>query len=81
MRLNYIFSYSLISDNAVSRVQNLLDYLKNKHDQSDPWSYIVPYTRKEMSSLTGLRIETVIRTLKRLQQQGMVKIIKGKIFY
>ena len=37
-------------------------------------------TRKEISHMTGLRIETVIRTIKKMEKDGKLEIVNGKIF-
>jgi CRP-like cAMP-binding protein len=42
---------------------------------------LIDLTRKELSTMTGLRIETVIRTIKKMEQQGKLEIIKGKVYY
>jgi CRP-like cAMP-binding protein len=42
--------------------------------------YEVPFTRQQLASLTGLRVETVIRTVKTMEVENIVKIIDGKIF-
>ncbi len=41
----------------------------------------VPYTRQQIADFTGLRVETVIRTLGRMHKKGDVKIIDHKLFY
>ncbi len=81
IRFNYILLNSLTSDDAASRLLTLLDYVKENHNRHEPYSYQIPYTRKEISSLTGLRVETVIRTFKKMENEGVIKIIKGRIFY
>ncbi|TWF40631.1 CRP/FNR family transcriptional regulator [Chitinophaga polysaccharea] len=42
---------------------------------------LVPYTRQQIADFTGLRVETVIRTLVRMSKKGMVKIIDHKLYY
>ena len=42
---------------------------------------LVPFTRQEMANYLGLRVETVIRTVKELEDEGLLKIKKGKIYY
>lgn len=42
---------------------------------------IVPFTRQQIANYTGLRVETVIRTLSRLNQEEKVKILNRKIYY
>lgn len=40
----------------------------------------VKLTRQQIADMTGLRVETVIRTLKKMDEEGKVKIVKGKVF-
>ena len=42
---------------------------------------LIPFTRQEMANFLGLRVETVIRSIKELESEGLLKIEKGKIFY
>lgn len=39
-----------------------------------------PYTRQQIADYTGLRVETVIRTLIRMNKEGKVKIINHKLY-
>lgn len=41
----------------------------------------VPYTRQQIADYTGLRVETVIRTLRRMQDEGKVKIVDHKLYF
>ncbi|MCC6180994.1 MAG: Crp/Fnr family transcriptional regulator [Bacteroidia bacterium] len=41
----------------------------------------IPYTRQEIANFTGLRVETVIRTLNKMNLNGVVKISNRKLFY
>ncbi len=40
----------------------------------------VPFTRQQIADFTGLRVETVIRTLLRMSKQKKIKIIDHKIY-
>ncbi|MGE8533073.1 helix-turn-helix domain-containing protein [Chryseobacterium sp. JV274] len=44
-------------------------------------SYQVFITRQQIANLTGLCVKTVIRAIKKLQNQGIFLIINSKIFY
>lgn len=48
---------------------------------SAPHSYEVKMTRQEIADLTGLRVETVIRTIKALEKAGKLKIENRHVFY
>lgn len=79
---SYLLLNSLTSKDAVHQLLTVLNHLKeNQQENTARFSYKVPYTRKELSALTGLRIETIIRILKKLQSENEVKIIKGKVYY
>ncbi|KIC62693.1 Crp/Fnr family transcriptional regulator [Chryseobacterium taiwanense] len=81
MYYRYIMLNNLSVSNPLLRVRQLMDCLKNYHQYSEPFSYQIPFTRQQLASLTGLRIETVIRVVKKMEKEKMVKIELGKIFY
>lgn len=51
---------------------------KNNHTNE---KNLVPHTRQEIANLTGLRVETVIRTLKKMELNGIVEIIDRKLYF
>lgn len=57
---------------------SLLNYLKK--DANTSGKYEVILTRQQLADLTGLRVETVIRTVKNLATKKKLEIIKRKIF-
>lgn len=75
-----IFLNSLTSEDATHQLLTLLNHLKGSQNK-EPFSYKIPYTRKELAFLTGLRIETVIRTFKKMENESLIKIIKGRVYY
>ncbi|MCG9970909.1 Crp/Fnr family transcriptional regulator [Christiangramia crocea] len=63
------------------RVLRLLDYLKyNIYNLNEPFSFKVGLTRQEIADLTGLRVETVIRTTRNLQKKNELKIKNRKLY-
>jgi CRP-like cAMP-binding protein len=40
---------------------------------------IIPFTRQQLADMTGLRVETVIRTVKKMEKDGKLKIEGHKI--
>jgi len=40
----------------------------------------VKLTRQQIANMTGLRVETVIRTIRNLQSKGQLHITKGKVY-
>ena len=60
------------------RILALIDFLKNKYDTEELFQ--VELTRQQIADLTGQRVETVIRAIKQLEQEGELKLIKRKVF-
>ncbi|GAB3573838.1 Crp/Fnr family transcriptional regulator [Spirosoma luteolum] len=59
----------------------LLRYIDQLKQQAKPGElYKVPYTRQQLADLLGLRVETVIRTVKQLERRGDVTIRNGKLW-
>ncbi|WP_262491852.1 helix-turn-helix domain-containing protein [Myroides odoratimimus] len=69
------------AQDAELRVLTLLNYLKTnwQHPLIQQELYIVDLTRQEIADMTGLRVETVIRSIKRLREDNKLRIIKGRI--
>ena len=62
------------------RILSLIDYLKKENGIQPDQKYEVSLTRQEIADLTGLRVETVIRTVKTLEKEGTLKLIGHKIY-
>ncbi|SUX44186.1 Crp/Fnr family transcriptional regulator [Chryseobacterium indoltheticum] len=75
-----IFLNSLTSEDATHQLLTVLNHLKGSQNK-ERYSYKIPYTRKELAFLTGLRIETVIRTFKKMENESLIKIVKGRVYY
>ncbi|MCY0968375.1 Crp/Fnr family transcriptional regulator [Chryseobacterium wangxinyae] len=81
MHYQFIMMQSLASNDPMIRLTGLLDYLKSFHSDDNPQSFQVQLTRQQIANLTGLRVETVIRTVKKMEKENTVKIDNRKIFY
>ncbi len=72
---------SLASQNPMQRLIGLLDYLKSYHDEECHHCFHIAFTRQQIANLTGLRVETVIRTLKKMEKEGSITLQDRKILY
>jgi CRP-like cAMP-binding protein len=81
MHYRYVMLNNLASSNPVSKILCVMDCMKQYHKATEQFGYQIPYTRLEIASVTGLRVETVIRVFKKMELENIVKIINGKIFY
>ncbi len=76
-----VMAPKISAQDAELRVLTLLNYLKTnwQHPLIQQELYIVDLTRQEIADMTGLRVETVIRSIKRLREDNKLRIIKGRI--
>lgn len=72
---------NLASPLPEKRILGLLDYLKSFHKDDHKYSFLVKLTRQQIADLVGLRVETVIRTAKKLEKNNLLKIDQRKIYY
>lgn len=81
-RLYYksVMAPEISSQDPEKRLLTLMDYLKSHYSEDLEEEYIIPMTRQQLADLTGLRVETVIRTIKQLEKRGELKIIQRKIY-
>lgn len=70
----------VVNNNPESRVEGFL--AEFKRSVGNPANRIlVPYTRQEIANFTGLRVETIIRILTRMNEEGKVEIRSRKLYY
>ncbi len=63
------------------RILNLLKETKKKSHNRSPGPERINLTRQEIANMTGLRVETVIRTMKALQESGKITIQSRKVYF
>ncbi|MGG5207595.1 Crp/Fnr family transcriptional regulator [Chryseobacterium sp. MIQD13] len=76
-----IMLQNMASLNPTSRLTGLLNYLKSYHDDSCGSCFHVELTRQQIANLLGLRVETVIRALKKMEKEGNITIENRKLIY
>ncbi|MDC8103878.1 Crp/Fnr family transcriptional regulator [Chryseobacterium sp. B21-037] len=77
----YVMMQNISSLNPITRLKVLMDYLKSFHNDKSPYSFSIPLTRQQMANLTGLCVETVIRSFKKMEKECTVQIENRKILY
>ncbi|WP_241775022.1 Crp/Fnr family transcriptional regulator [Chryseobacterium sp. ERMR1:04] len=82
-RLYYkvLMTQNMSSTNPVLRLKGLMEYLKSYYEDDCQHCFRIELTRQQIANLTGLRVETVIRVLKRMEKDNLLKIINRKILY
>lgn len=76
-----IMAQNICAQNPTTKLIGLMDYLKSFQKEQSPYSFLIPLTRQQMASLTGLCVETAIRTIKVMERDRIVKIKYRKILY
>jgi CRP-like cAMP-binding protein len=67
-------------ENPEHRVITVLHMLKKNSGCTNEKKYKVELSRQRIADMTALRVETVIRTMKKLAEKGIISIEKGKVF-
>jgi CRP-like cAMP-binding protein len=67
-------------EEAAHRLRSLMEFMKNDRGIPNDKEFVIPYTRQQLADMTGLRVETVIRTIKMMERDKVLEIIEGKIF-
>jgi CRP-like cAMP-binding protein len=68
-------------EEAEHRLATLIEYLRASEPPGTAHPYRVPFTRQQLADMTGLRVETVVRSIKAMEQQGALEIADGKILW
>ncbi len=75
-----ITAREIINNSPESRILGFLNtYKKRKCVEQERIQ--IPYTRQDIADFTGLRVETVIRTLSKMKDNNKVEIINRKLLY
>ncbi|WP_020532848.1 Crp/Fnr family transcriptional regulator [Flexithrix dorotheae] len=80
-RLSYksMLLVELSTQDAEHRIMEILNFYKKNSGKPETEAYEFPYTRQQLADMSGLRVETVIRTTKGLEEKGIIQIKKHKI--
>lgn len=68
-------------EEAEHRLATLIEYFRTTDPSATAEAYRVPFTRQQLADMTGLRVETVVRSVKSMEQQGTLEIADGKILW
>lgn len=70
----------IINHTPEERITSFLDTFKRKMKHTSE-KVQISFTRQEIANFTGLRVETVIRTLKKMEESHKVTIEDRKLYY
>lgn len=80
-----VYDHSSIIKNIIhthpkDKILGFLKKYKKDHQQNNG-KIQIPYTRQHLADFLGLRVETVIRTLIKMEEEGKVEIRNHKLYY
>lgn len=81
LRFKSLVSKEISSYGPEHRILALMQHFKSSTAAGHSERYKLDITRQQVADMTGLRVETVIRTLRQLHLRGDVLIRKGKVYY
>ncbi|MCX8524887.1 Crp/Fnr family transcriptional regulator [Chryseobacterium formosus] len=81
MHYKFLMMQSMAFQNPSQKLLTLMDYIKSHHHDQSQYALQIQLTRQQLASLTGLSVETVIRVIKNMEKEGVLKIQNRKIFY
>jgi CRP-like cAMP-binding protein len=80
VRFKFLLLKSLALQAPEARISTLLNYLKKENKNFCPECNQLNLTRQQIADMTGLRVETVIRTIRSMHVKGILTIDKGKVY-
>jgi CRP-like cAMP-binding protein len=80
LRFKFLLLKELSHHDPEQSINTLLSYLKQNKKNICTKCNRVNLTRQQIANMTGLRVETVIRTIRHLHNKGSLVIEKGKVY-
>lgn len=80
LRFKSLISKEISSYGPMHRVSTLLQEYKKSRGIPDDELLKIELTRQQIADMTGLRVETVIRSIRELERNGHLKIERGKVY-
>jgi len=80
LRFKFLILKELANHNPENSISTLLSYFKQNQKNICTKCNRLKLTRQQIADMTGLRVETVIRTMKSMQLKGDLQITKGKVY-
>lgn len=80
LRFKFLVLKEMANHDPEHSISSLLAYFKQTQKNICPKCNKIKLTRQQIADMTGLRVETVIRTIRQLHEKGLLLIEKGKVY-
>jgi CRP-like cAMP-binding protein len=81
LRFKFIILKTLAHQSPEVRIRQLFDFMKTEQKYICPRYHYIMLTRQQIADLSGLRVETVIRAIRRMHDKGQLLVENRKIYY
>lgn len=81
LRFKFLLLKEIANHNPENSISTLLNYFKDNNKNICTTCNQLKLTRQQIADMTGLRVETVIRTMRNMHDKGELLIEKGKVYY
>ncbi len=80
IRFKMFILKELVHQTPEHRIASLIEYFKSSNTNICKKCNQLKLTRQQLADLTGMRVETVIRTMRAMHDKGHLLINKGKVY-
>jgi len=80
VRFKFFILKEIANHNPEHSISALFNYFKETKTNICPDCNRINLTRQQIADMTGMRVETVIRTIRNLHSKGQIQIEKGKVY-
>jgi CRP/FNR family transcriptional regulator, cyclic AMP receptor protein len=80
LRYKFFISKQVAAHKPEQTLSSLLNHFKKSNTHFCNDCSQLKLTRQQLASMTGMRVETVIRTMRNMHEQGRLKIKGGKVY-
>ena len=80
LRFKFLILKEIANHNPENSISTLLNYFKENKTNICSKCNQLKLTRQQIADMTGLRVETVIRTMRNMHEKGDLLIEKGKVY-
>jgi len=80
IRYKFLLLKEFAYNDPEHRISSLLNHFKNTQSNICTACSQLQLTRQQIADMTGLRVETVIRTMRNMHEKGEIQIKKGKVY-
>jgi len=80
LRYKFFLIREMASHHPEQTIASVLGELKKNNNHFCPESTRLKLTRQQLADMTGMRVETVIRAMRNMNDRGIIRIKHGKVF-